>query len=308
MVLVSRSRVVLGLWVALAGCGRFGFDAAGDGGNDPSGDGTVTGDGSAGDTDGDGVANPADNCPDVLNPFQHDEDSDGVGDACDNCPTFANTDQANVGEINNGMAADALGDACDPRPTLPGDSVRLFVPFTDAVLGNAWSVVTGTWTDDGDNLVQAATTASDQRVHASAINVNDYLVETAFTFSAFDAGNVNGGIVFRMGGNNGWLCGVFRDDTMMPITSYLMIWTIQNGAANFEKNSATIAVPMPGQRYRMFAGAFGSNLYCALDNALSGTSAPFTSNQNATGVPGLRTNRVAGSYAYFLVYDLGGAL
>lgn len=35
------------------------------------------------DTDGDGVPDDVDNCPDTPNPFQDDSDSDGIGDVCD---------------------------------------------------------------------------------------------------------------------------------------------------------------------------------------------------------------------------------
>lgn len=35
------------------------------------------------DSDGDGVTDLQDNCPEVANPFQTDEDGDGIGDACD---------------------------------------------------------------------------------------------------------------------------------------------------------------------------------------------------------------------------------
>jgi hypothetical protein len=35
------------------------------------------------DTDGDGISNGMDNCPDVANADQSDSDRDGVGDACD---------------------------------------------------------------------------------------------------------------------------------------------------------------------------------------------------------------------------------
>lgn len=38
---------------------------------------------SDGDTDGDGIANSNDNCPNVANPGQSDCDGDGFGDACD---------------------------------------------------------------------------------------------------------------------------------------------------------------------------------------------------------------------------------
>jgi hypothetical protein len=59
------------------------------------------------DSDGDGTAEEADNCPGVYNPGQEDWDADGVGDACDNCPLIANADQADLG-------GDGQGDACDP--------------------------------------------------------------------------------------------------------------------------------------------------------------------------------------------------
>ncbi len=46
------------------------------------------------DTDGDGVPNDEDNCPNVANPDQADADGDGTGDACDACPDVANPDGA----------------------------------------------------------------------------------------------------------------------------------------------------------------------------------------------------------------------
>ncbi|HEY0712589.1 MAG TPA: amidohydrolase family protein, partial [Polyangia bacterium] len=56
-----------------------------------------TGVAGAGDQDGDGVADAADNCPRVFNPVrpvdngsQADDDRDGVGDGCDVCPLVAN--------------------------------------------------------------------------------------------------------------------------------------------------------------------------------------------------------------------------
>jgi len=60
------------------------------------------------DSDGDGVEEPRDNCPDASNPDQRDLDRDGRGDACDddrdgdgvldeedNCPDHANPEQEN---------------------------------------------------------------------------------------------------------------------------------------------------------------------------------------------------------------------
>lgn len=58
------------------------------------------------DSDGDGVVDRTDNCPERINADQADGDRDGVGDACDNCVGVANLNQ--VDQNSNG-----LGDACE---------------------------------------------------------------------------------------------------------------------------------------------------------------------------------------------------
>ena len=88
------------------------------------------------DTDGDGVGDRADNCPDVVNGDQQDSDADGAGDVCDvcpqdaaddadadgvcadadNCPAVANADQVD-------LDADGIGDACDDWVDRDGDGV-----------------------------------------------------------------------------------------------------------------------------------------------------------------------------------------
>ncbi|MFZ5893494.1 MAG: thrombospondin type 3 repeat-containing protein [Myxococcota bacterium] len=65
------------------------------------------------DEDGDGVCGAADACP--LDP-ENDADADGLCGNVDNCPNVANTNQAN-------QDGDALGDACDACPTQPGADV-----------------------------------------------------------------------------------------------------------------------------------------------------------------------------------------
>ena len=102
----------------------------------PSRPGEFTGQPSAGDADGDGVADAADLCPDVFDPIrpidggaQADADGDGQGDACDptpvgddldgdgvpnqmdNCPHQPNGDQADGDD-------DGKGDICDFCPNL----------------------------------------------------------------------------------------------------------------------------------------------------------------------------------------------
>ncbi len=62
------------------------------------------------DSDGDGVADAVDICPQVPNKDQMDTDKDKVGDLCDNCPTVANPDQAD-------SDGDGKGDLCPQAPS-----------------------------------------------------------------------------------------------------------------------------------------------------------------------------------------------
>ncbi|HUT04366.1 MAG TPA: S8 family serine peptidase [bacterium] len=66
----------------------------------------VEGLGGEGDSDGDGIPNAEDNCPNTANPGQEDADNDGVGDVCDNCPTDYNPGQED-------WDGDGDGDVCD---------------------------------------------------------------------------------------------------------------------------------------------------------------------------------------------------
>jgi len=68
----------------------------------------------ADDADGDGIADPNDNCPFVANRDQANGDGDGIGDACDNCPKDLNADQKDTD-------GDGVGDACSPD--IDGDGV-----------------------------------------------------------------------------------------------------------------------------------------------------------------------------------------
>ncbi len=112
--------------LALIGCGRFGFDAAGDGAV--------------------GLDDALADSPTDVVPIGHDEDGDGVRDVDDTCPHLAGA--------QTDMDGDKVGDACDPNPTVAGDSIALFAtmvtgdqPFT---LGNGFD--DGVWTQLADAL------------------------------------------------------------------------------------------------------------------------------------------------------------
>jgi hypothetical protein len=134
------------------------------------------------DTDGDGVADADDNCPEVANSDQADTDGDEVGDACDpdsdgdgdlneadNCPLDANPDQAD-GD------GDGLGDVCDPETNtdldndgVPDDADRcLPTPEGQVVNAEGCSIAQlcpcdGPWKHGAAYLVCVAKTANDFR-------------------------------------------------------------------------------------------------------------------------------------------------
>lgn len=114
--------------IALAGCGRLGFEAvAGHDGDGGTGDGPIV------------------DVPSDVVPLGHDEDGDGIRDVDDPCPHLA-------GDAADGDG-DGVGDLCDPRSGTPGDAIAAFYtmgagdqPFTVGVDDD------GVWTQLPDAL------------------------------------------------------------------------------------------------------------------------------------------------------------
>lgn len=110
------------------------------------------------DTDGDGIPDENDNCPETYNPDQADMDGDTIGDVCDpdrdgdgiandtdNCPDVSNPDQLD----SNG---DGTGDACE--------SPIVLVEDTDVrVLFHNWQVIANA--NAGGGTYHASSTGSD---------------------------------------------------------------------------------------------------------------------------------------------------
>lgn len=92
------------------------------------------------DSDGDGIDDFQDNCPQVANPGQMNSDNDALGDVCDtdddndtvpddedNCPLVANQPQADMDE-------DKLGDPCDPDADGDGTPNEADCAFLDPAI------------------------------------------------------------------------------------------------------------------------------------------------------------------------------
>jgi hypothetical protein len=76
------------------------------------------------DSDGDGIPDAQDNCPNTFNPIrpldngkQADADGDGVGDACDPCPLDANTTTCTTFNPND-VDGDGIDNSLDNCPTV----------------------------------------------------------------------------------------------------------------------------------------------------------------------------------------------
>jgi len=84
------------------------------------------------DSDGDGVPDANDICPNDYNPGQEDNDSDDVGNVCDNCPNTANPAQIDTDD-------DDIGDECECQAANISDVNPVnIVDF--AILAANWSV------------------------------------------------------------------------------------------------------------------------------------------------------------------------
>lgn len=166
------------------------------------------------DSDGDGVADNNDNCPNVANPAQTDTDGDGIGDACDptpngdtdgdgvdnladNCPTVANPDQADAD-------SDGFGNACDLNSYAPavataatdangneGSTLNTSGAFSDQD-GNSTLTITklsgaGTVTDNGDGTWSWSLATSDNGSGSVTVEATDgehAVVSDSFDWSA----------------------------------------------------------------------------------------------------------------------------
>ena len=256
--------------------------------------GSGTPDGAADRSGGDG------GCTGATAP--HDEDGDGIDDACDNCPSIANSNQADQGEIGAGLVADGVGDACDPRPSLAGESILLFDPLTSGQLGAMWSVYAGTWVPAADTVAETAVGMSQEIDRTDLTTQANYLAETRFRFDSLPDQDSRMTLPFRVDTttHNGWGCAVTN-------RSLLALSTIVNGAAG-ETAPPTTPIPAPqlGTRYRVLAGAHGSNIYCLLPD--TGQRITRSNTASPLGTPGLRTHLAGATFEYILVYRLGGAL
>jgi hypothetical protein len=237
-------------------------------------------------------------------PSTHDEDNDGIVDECDNCPSISNANQADVREVNAGGIADGVGDACDPRPTAGGDALFLFDGLNFTSFPADWTNIgaAGTWTASGSSVTATTTETGQELARNFPSSLNNYLAETAFTFTALET-NGSSSLPFRRNGaGDGWRCVVGTPDA---IQGQFFISKVIGGTSETTPPQITpISVPRPGNRYRVSGGAYDNNIYCMLGTGERQTR----SDTSTSGESGFRSTSTTATFEYLLVYRLGGTL
>jgi hypothetical protein len=126
------------------------------------------------DSDGDGVVDAIDNCPQQPNPPQYDEDGDNLGDLCDPCP---------VDVDNADPDGDEVGGPCDPDPSTPGNAIAAFADFNEMPAG--WTAVGGVTFDSGDAMFVSG--ATEVVLHTPMPNAARVVIAARATPTAFGA-------------------------------------------------------------------------------------------------------------------------
>ncbi len=315
---MARTAAVVALLVA-TGCNAvFGLDpvTARDGGGDPidaddrDGRGPIDADDRVdappgSDTDGDGVADSADDCPAVANPHQDDADSDGVGDVCDLCPaTFDSATPLNVD-------GDELGDLCGDPSTTTKQCVAWFDGFGTGRTSNRYASPTGhgTWEIGGGIARQTAVDATDGLLYLSAPQLAPMAVVTHAVVTELAA--ITGAATWEIG------AAAMISDTNLAVPSagfglLVHVASGTNAAVVARRHSAGNGdISSSAAALRPIAAGLGLTVTADARAALTarvrfddtpGVTTPVTASAviTGTGAIGLRTHHTAGEFDYIL--------
>jgi hypothetical protein len=299
--------------------GDDGVDAgdAGDAGDRPdAGDGDRPDATSTTDRDGDGVLDGVDNCKDVANADQRDHELDGRGDACDTCPHL-------IDPIVADADGDGVGDACDPRPGSQDRLLHFDGFYDDAAQPPAgWSAVgtAGAWRTRGGRLEQTATTRGAQILYwnkalgAQTVETQARIGSLAEPAPANSNNRTIGAIVGflpRSGGiaEQTWLCAVTGDVTddnrEMVLSLVQLLGTAVVSVIGTDSLESSMAA---GTEVTLVAGLDdvdgGALESCYLRDAGAPGRLTDDDDVTATGYPGVRTNGVAGSFDYVVIFGV----
>jgi hypothetical protein len=257
--------------------------------------GSAMGSSAPGDSDGDGVADATDNCPNTANPDQHDHDGDGRGDVCDVCP--------HIVDAGGDADGDGVGDACDPRPTEAGDRIALFEGFY--TLPSWMAVVGGAWTIDGGDLHEADTTMQHQL--AAGLSINNAFVEVRMKVnSVSQSGQTRrsaGLVLGYQDPGDYYFCGLASPQGYAEVDAGKVY------SGQFDYNQNQFAAQMSGDWVVLQARTEqptngGTHVDCTGHRGTTTTDTTYDTSSDAAGDFGLRTNGVDASFDYVFVVEV----
>ncbi|MDB4960188.1 MAG: hypothetical protein JWP01_187 [Myxococcales bacterium] len=264
------------MFLAVAGCGRLGFDTV-----DPA----------------DGALAELEPPPGCEGP---DEDGDRWPDACDNCPVDPNSDQHDLGEDEAGEIADGVGDACDPRPALAGDFIGLVEMHNDEGAYNLYDAYSLSGTGA---LRLGSLTGPGSASYVSPPRVTR--VDTTYTI--VDSSN----LLQWMGvwTDNGPNDSMFLESTWQPGLP-ASVWRIKESSSSGDRYSTDISGPLrlgAGQRFRVVGDTervSGTDQKLTWTDRVTGTS---VSTSLALQIPRFNSGFLEGyraivDFEYFVTY------
>jgi hypothetical protein len=243
-------------------------------------------DGSPGvDSDGDGVADSDDNCPDDPNLDQADEDADGTGDVCDGCPPFTETAD---------MDGDGVEGPCDPDPGTPGNAIVAFAGFASG-LPAGWTATSGVLAIGG--AAEFASSVSEQSlVMPAPAGIARIDVLAAATPTSFNATLGGIGVVQRRPGSGdlGITCQLVATSSGSPQELRLF---------DLEAGGTVVAAPHDVDldvTYLLANRRDGNGYRCSASDPSEEVSGSSTYSPTVPRL-GLRTRNAGARYAWVLV-------
>jgi hypothetical protein len=267
------------------------------------------------DEDDDTILDADDNCVAIPNLDQHDEDGDAAGDVCDNCPHIDNPNQADTSEEAAGVEADGIGDDCDPGPDTR-EVIAVFDPFTGIAAGAppGWTAIGGSWNVSGDALHQTSTADGSAHLYRTGETWTTMWVAIRTDIDDVPGDDPGGASEPRSSGamvfftptgavGTGFVCIVYDD---VDNTSDTVLLTARQadtgGNSSFDLSPALGTADLAaGQAFVMRAEGGGGAIDCEVSSPTP-ASLPRTDSTYTSGTVALRTNTVAASFRYVVVF------
>jgi hypothetical protein len=253
----------------------------------------------------------ADAAPDAVTcAIGHDEDGDGVDDGCDVCPQIADPAQTD-------SDGDGIGDACDPNPADPND---VLVAFDSFAFPNPWASLRGTWSQQGDALVQTDLSTTTDAVATRTLPdpaATELTIDVVFTIDGWAPSQPGDVAAYRGVGvwslasaattttdPTGYLCMIFEDVAATTPPSYLGLYRVDASVAPVLGSQVYADhVPKAVQgRLRVARSATASSQTCHLQLAPLAGDLTGTDKTYPSGTLALRTLSTAAHFQSVTIY------